>query len=177
MKAIQSFKSAEEIAVRCQQLAEMINKHYQDIVSVEDPLMVVGVLSGSFIFMADLVRLLTVPVEIHWVKVNSYQGNASLGALNWQLNVRDELRGKHLLIVEDIIDTGLTLHEVLKDLESRLQPASLKIAALLHKKVRSQFSVTADFLGFEIPDAFVVGFGLDYNGRYRELPYIGIVQS
>jgi hypoxanthine phosphoribosyltransferase len=177
MTTITTLKSESEVRSRCEDIALKINEHYSSLVSEESPLMIIGILSGSFIFLADLVRLLHIPLEIHWVKVNSYEGVASSGRLNWQLNVNNNVNDHHILLVEDIIDTGLTLHEVMIDLSARVHPKSLKIASLLHKKMKTQYPVSADFLGFEIPDAFVVGLGLDYKGRYRELPFIGILEQ
>lgn len=138
-------------------------------------LVVIGLLKGSFVFLADLVRVIRRPLQIEFMKVSSYAGSASKGRVRIEFDQAAPLKGRHVLVVEDIVDTGWTLEKVLARLKSR-RPASLKLAALLHKPARTRVPVDIDYLGFTIPDEFVVGYGLDFDGRYRELPYVGVLK-
>ena len=163
--------SEEEIQTRVLELAKQISADYSD----SDDLVLVGVLKGSFIFLADIARRLTIPRTIEFIAVSSYgNGSRSTGAVRLLMDVRGNIEGKHVLIVEDIVDTGHTLKYLMGILESHL-PASVKTCALVRKTERAEVEVNVDYLGFDIGDEWVVGYGLDYAERNRTLPYIGVV--
>lgn len=134
----------------------------------------VGVLNGAFIFLADLARRTALPLKVEFLRVQSYDGAHSSGAVRVELELTQSIRGRHVLLVEDIIDTGLTALAVRRLLEAQ-HPRSLRVCALLSKPSRRRVEVPIDFVGFEVPDTFVVGYGLDYRGRYRSLPYLATV--
>jgi hypoxanthine phosphoribosyltransferase len=135
----------------------------------------IGVLKGSFIFLADLSRALTIPRTIEFIAVSSYgSGSRSSGAVRLVMDVRGNIEGKHVLVVEDIVDTGHTLKYLIGMLESH-RPASVKTCALVRKAERAEVDVDVDYLGFDIGDEWVVGYGLDYAEQNRTLPYIGVV--
>lgn len=139
-------------------------------------LVLVGVLRGSFIFMADLARSIDLPLACDFVKVSSYgSGTVSSGRVRIELDVSHPLRGKHVVLVEDIVDTGFTAEKVMEALRAR-RPASLRLCTLLHKPARGRVEVKIDYLGFTIPDRFVVGYGLDHGGFHRNLPYIVVLE-
>lgn len=160
------------IAARVVSLAAEVNTHF----AATDKLVVVGLLRGSFIFIADLVRQLTVPVEIDFIEASSY-GNSTESSREVRIlkDLRGEIEGRDVLVVEDIVDTGYTLSHVLEILKTR-HPARLEICALLSKPSRREVEVPVKWIGFEIPDEFVVGYGIDYAQRNRNLPYIGAVR-
>ena len=164
--------SAKSIAARVETLAKEISEYFADT----DKLVVVGLLRGSFIFIADLVRELDLPVEVDFLEASSY-GNSTESSREVRIlkDLRGEIEGRDLLVVEDIVDTGHTLDHVLHLLKSR-KPARLMTCALLDKPSRRETGVRADYIGFEIPDEFVVGYGIDYAQRNRNLPYIGSVR-
>ena len=161
----------EKILGRVDELAEQISNDYADKGSI----VLVGVLKGSFIFLADLARRLSIPRTIEFIAISSY-GSSSVqtGAVRLLMDVRGNIEGKHVLIVEDIVDTGHTLHYLIGMMESH-RPATVRSCALLHKPARSEVDVDIDYIGFTIPDEWVVGYGLDFAERDRTLPYIGIV--
>ena len=163
--------SEEKILGRVDELAEQISNDYADKGSI----VLVGVLKGSFIFLADLARRLSIPRTIEFIAISSY-GSSSVqtGAVRLLMDVRGNIEGKHVLIVEDIVDTGHTLHYLIGMMESH-RPATVRSCALLHKPARSEVDVDIDYIGFTIPDEWVVGYGLDFAERDRTLPYIGIV--
>ncbi len=162
----------EALARRVQELGDQIAHDYKD-----RDLTVVGVLNGSFIFMADLVRAIQLPIRCDFLGLSSYgSATESSGVVAITKDLSGPVEGRHLLIVEDIIDTGLTMAYLLQNLRTR-RPASVKIASLLSKPARRQVEVAIDYLGFTIEDRFVVGYGLDYYGRFRNLPYIGVVEG
>jgi len=164
--------SAKSIAARVEELASEITAHYHDT----DKLVVVGLLRGSFIFIADLVREIKLPVEVDFLEASSYgDGMTSSREVRILKDLRGEIAGRDVLVVEDIVDTGFTLHHVKNLLLSR-QPRRLQICALLDKPSRREVDMRADWTGFEIPDEFVVGYGIDYGQRNRNLPYIGKVR-
>ena len=165
---IGEFISADAISRRIKELAELINADFKD-----QEVVIVGVLSGSFIFCADLVRQLKVPVQIEFVSLSSYEGTESCGEVSFRLDVKQSLVGKNVIVVEDIVDTGLTISFLLKHMKLK-QVKSLKLCSLLLKRARLKTEVAIDYLGFDIADKFVIGYGLDFDGRYRELPYIGV---
>jgi hypoxanthine phosphoribosyltransferase len=140
------------------------------------PLKLVGVLKGSFMFMADLARAIDLPLMVDFIGTTSYQGMNTTGVVRITNDLSRPIEGEDVLLVEDIVDTGLTMKYLLDNLATR-RPASLRVCALLEKPTRAQVRVPIDYRGFEIPDAFVVGYGLDWDGRLRNLPYIGIVRS
>jgi len=163
--------SEEDIQARVLELGEQISKDYEDC----DELVMVGVLKGSFIFLADLSRSLSIPRVIEFIAVSSYgRGSRPSGAVRLVMDVRGNIGGKHVLIVEDIVDTGHTLKYLTGMLESH-RPASVRTCALVRKAERAEVDVNVDYLGFDIPDEWVVGYGLDYAEMNRTLPYIGIV--
>jgi hypoxanthine phosphoribosyltransferase len=163
--------SEEEIQKRVTHLAAEISSDYADA----DDLVLVGVLKGAFIFLADLSRRLTIPRTIEFIAVSSYaSGSRSTGAVRLVMDVRGNIEGKHVLIVEDIVDTGHTLKYLVGLFESH-RAASVKTAALVRKAERAEVEVNVDYLGFDIGDEWVVGYGLDYAEKNRTLPYIGVV--
>lgn len=167
----QELISEARIDERVSELAAQISAEYAD----KTPLVLVGVLKGSFIFLADLARRLTIPRLIEFIAVSSYeQGSVQSGAVRLVMDVRGNIEGMHVLIVEDIVDTGNTLHYLIDMLASH-RPASIRTCTLLHKAERAEVDVTLDYVGFSIPDEWVVGYGLDYAEQNRTLPYIGIV--
>ena len=138
--------------------------------------LIVGILRGSFIFMADLVRVCDFPCTVDFMVVSSYGGGAtSSGNVRILKDLSEDISGRDVILVEDILDTGRTLYN-LRDVLSRRGPASIRIAALLDKPERRAADITADYVGFTVPNEFVVGYGLDYDQRYRTLPYIGILK-
>lgn len=160
-----------EIARRVDELATQISEDYAE----RGPLVLIGVLKGSFIFLADLSRRLTIPRTVEFIAVSSYRyGHVQSGAVRLVMDVRGNIENKHVLIVEDIVDTGHTLHYLIGMLESH-RPASVRTCALLHKAERAEVDVEIDYVGFSIPDEWVVGYGLDYAEQNRTLPYIGTI--
>lgn len=164
--------SEKEIQDRIAQLGEILSKEYEG----KNPL-VVGVLKGVVIFYADMIRKLTVPCEMEFMWISSYQGTNSTGSMIVKRDVSADIKGRHVLILEDIFDTGTSLNFVYHHLLEK-EPASIKICTLLDKPSRRKPDITlkADYVGFEIPNAFVVGYGLDYNEYYRNLPYVGVLK-
>jgi hypoxanthine phosphoribosyltransferase len=164
--------SAKAIAARVEALAKDISAHFADT----DKLVVVGLLRGSFIFIADLVRELDLPVEVDFMEASSY-GNSTESSREVRIlkDLRGEIAGRDVLVVEDIVDTGYTLKHVLEILETR-HPHRMEVCALLNKPSRRETEVNARWVGFDIPDKFVVGYGIDYAQRNRNLPHIGAVR-
>ncbi|MGB3246243.1 MAG: hypoxanthine phosphoribosyltransferase [Sulfitobacter sp.] len=164
--------SAKSIAARIETLCHAIHDEFADT----DKLVVVGLLRGSFVFIADLVRELDLPLEVDFLEASSY-GDATESSREVRIlkDLRGAIEGRDVLLVEDIVDTGHTLHHVTNLLRSR-GPARLKTIALLDKPSRREVDMKADWIGFEIPDEFVVGYGIDYAQRDRNLPYIGKVR-
>lgn len=166
---IDDFLSEEMIRVRIREMGEELTRDYEG-----KDLLVVGLLNGVFIFMADLVRAMDLHMDVAFMQVASYGGNTvTTGEVQIIHDLQKPIGGRHVLIVEDIVDTGLTLHKVSNMLLDR-QPASLKIATLLDKPSRRIVQVPVDYVGFSIEDKFAVGFGLDLDGKYRNLPYVGV---
>lgn len=164
--------SEEEIQARVLELAAEISADYEDA----DDLVMVGVLKGSFIFLADLSRRLSIPRTIEFIAVSSYgNGSVASGAVRLVMDVRGNIEGKHVLIVEDIVDTGHTLKYLIGMMKSH-RPASVKTAALVRKAESAEVEVTIDYLGFDIGDEWVVGYGLDFAEQNRTLPYIGHIK-
>lgn len=164
--------SAKAIAARIEELSNAIKEEFRDT----NKLVVVGLLRGSFVFIADLVRELDLPVEVDFLEASSY-GDAMESSREVRIlkDLRGQIEGRDVLVVEDIVDTGHTLKHVVGLLESR-NPGRLRTIALLDKPSRRETDVAADWIGFSIPDEFVVGYGIDYAQRNRNLPYIGKVR-
>lgn len=164
--------SAREIEAKVAELGRQISEDYAG----SQQLLVVGILKGSTIFMADLVRAISVPLKFDFMAVASYgQSSASSGVVRILKDLDETIEGLDVLIVEDIVDTGLTLSYLLDTLRTR-NPASLRVCVLLDKPERRQVGVSIDYPGIQIPDEFVVGYGLDYSGRYRNLPEVWILK-
>lgn len=164
--------SESEIQTRVNEIAAEISADYDD----KDNLVMIGVLKGSFIFLADLSRQLSIPRTIEFIAVSSYgSGSVASGAVRLVMDVRGNIEGRHVLIVEDIVDTGHTLKYLIGMLKSH-RPASVKTAALVRKADSAEVEVTIDYLGFDIGDEWVVGYGLDYAEQNRTLPYIGVIE-
>jgi hypoxanthine phosphoribosyltransferase len=155
------------IATRVKELAAEISADHADC----DELIMVGVLKGAFIFLADLARELSIPRSIDFMSVSSYTGNVS-GNVRLMMDIRRDIEGKHVVLVEDIADTGRTLVYLMELLKTR-RPASIRSCALVRKLDRMEHDIHIDYLGFDIPDVWVVGYGLDYDEQLRTLPYIG----
>ena len=162
--------SAEEIEVKVAEIGRRITEDFRD----KDPIFV-GVLKGCFIFMADLMRHVDINCSMDFMAVSSYSGTSSTGAVKINKDLGQDIEGRHVIIVEDILDSGVTLHYLKGYLLNR-RPASITIVTLMDKPARRKSNVYADYSCFEVPDAFVVGYGLDYNEHYRNLPYIGILK-
>ena len=162
--------SEEEIQKKVAEMGKKISQDFRD----KDP-MFVGVLKGCFIFMADLMRYVDIRCSMDFMAVSSYSGTSSTGAVKINKDLSEDIEGRHVIIVEDILDSGVTLSYLKQYLMVR-KPASISIATLMDKPARRKADVYADYSCFEIPDAFVVGYGLDYNERYRNLPYIGVLK-
>lgn len=162
----------DEISRVVKRLSQEISRDYRD----KHPLLL-GILKGSFIFLADLVRLLEIPVEIDFIRLSSYgSSKVSSGKVRVVHGLNSKVRGKDVIVIDDIVDTGLATRFVI-DYLSRRKPASVKVCALLDKPSRRQTSVPIEYLGVKIPDRFVVGYGLDYDERFRELPDIRVVED
>lgn len=161
----------EELKARVRQLGEAISRDYAG----REPVLV-AILRGSYVFMADLSRSLDILCRVDFMSVSSYgAGTTSSGQVNIVKDLSDSIEGRDVLVVEDILDTGNTLHYLFQVLQAR-HPASLKLAVLLDKPSRRTKPISADYVGFTVPDEFVVGYGLDYNEHYRNLPYIGVLK-
>jgi hypoxanthine phosphoribosyltransferase len=169
---VSTLLSAEEIAARVRELGAQITRDYQD-----RRLVLVCVLKGSFIFTADLCRSINLPLRIEFLGVRSYgEGTSSSGVVQITQDLSKPIEGEDILIVEDIVDTGLTIAHLLELFRTR-KPSTLKVCALLHKPARTKIEVPISYLGFTIPDRFVVGYGLDWAERYRNIPFIGVVEA
>jgi len=164
--------SEEQIKARIKELGKVLSAEYAG----KDPV-VVGVLKGVVVFYADMIRELSVPCQMDFMWISSYEGTNSTGNMQVKRDVSVDIKGRHVLILEDIFDTGHSLDFTYHHLMEK-QPASLKICTLLDKPSRRDPKVTlqADYVGFTVPNAFVVGYGLDYNEHYRNLPYVGVLK-
>lgn len=168
----QVYISEEDIRLRVKELGRAISADYEG-----EELVVICILKGAFVFCSDLIREIELPVQLEFMSVSSY-GDAfkSTGQVKVDLDLTESIKGKHVLVVEDIVDTGITM-STLKNLIQSRGPESFKLASLLIKPSRAQRHVDIDYLGFEVEDKFVIGYGLDYAGRYRDLPYIGVLNA
>jgi hypoxanthine phosphoribosyltransferase len=162
----------EELQAKTTELGRAISADYQG-----KDLLMICILRGAVIFLSDLSRQITIPHEIDFMAVSSYGGirTESSGVVRILMDLRTSIEGRNVLIVEDIVDTGLTLDYIIDNLKTR-RPTSLRICALLNKQERRQVDVPLDYVGFDIPDKFVVGYGLDYDEKYRNLPFIGVLK-
>jgi hypoxanthine phosphoribosyltransferase len=165
-KKFKPYLSAAEISARVKSVAAQINKDYEG----KKPIFI-AILNGSFMFASDLFKEITVEAEICFIKLASYKGTKSTGNVITSIGLDEPLEGRHVIIIEDIVDTGNTLNKFLPQLYNQ-QPASLKIAALLHKPEALEHPINIDYLGFSVPNIFLLGFGLDYDGLGRNLAEI-----
>ena len=164
--------SSQELETEVNKLAVEITRDYRD----KNPL-VVGILKGAFIFMADLVRLLEFPLEVEFVRLSSYgRGRSAPGDLKVLQGISTPVRGRHVLVIEDIVDTGQSL-AFLMDYLDKKKPASLKLCVLTDKPSRMRVPIAIDYLGFTVPDKFIVGYGMDWDEKFRNLPYIGYIET
>jgi len=169
---VQEILITEEMIIeRCKELGRVIANDYQD----EQPILV-ALLKGSVVFLAELCKHIDLPLEIDFLDVSSYEGTESTGDINIRKDLDRSIRDREILIIEDIVDTGRTLKTVIAFLYNK-GARNIKVAALLDKKSRRVVEIEADYVGFDIPDHFVVGFGLDFNQKYRNLPFIGVLKK
>jgi len=163
--------SEEQLKAKVKELGTRIARDYAD----KNPL-VISVLKGATVFVADLIRQMDIPLGIDFIATSSYgNSDASSGVVRIVMDLASSIRGRHVLLVEDIVDTGHTLNYLLGILRSR-EPASIRLCVLLDKPERREVSIIADYVGFSIPDYFVVGYGLDYAEKYRNLPFVGVLK-
>ena len=170
MEKLEVLISEAKIEKRLNELAKDIMKEYKD-----EDIVFVGVLKGAATFMVELAKRIKNSVEFEFIQVKSYEGEESTGKIEMVQDLTGKIEGKNVVIIEDIIDTGRTL-EYLKHHLQEFNPKSLKICTLLSKPSRRVIDLDVDYIGFSIPDEFVIGYGLDYNQRYRNLPYIGVIK-
>ncbi|MFZ5906858.1 MAG: hypoxanthine phosphoribosyltransferase [Nitrospirota bacterium] len=163
--------TTHQIQTRVQELADRISQDY-----VRKELLVVGILKGAFMFFSDLVRSIEIPLTLDFVIASSYMKTESTGEVKVFYDIRGDISESHVLLVEDIVDTGITLNHIRERIIAR-SPKSLKICAFLDKRERRIVDVPMDYIGYEIPNEFVVGYGLDYENRFRNLPYISIFKK
>ena len=170
--SVEMMLSAEKIQARVAELGAQITKDYQG-----KELTLVGIMKGSIFFLTDLARTVDLPITIELMGVSSYQGGVeTTGEVRITSDLTKPMHGRHIIIVEDIIDTGLTMKFLLENLGAR-HPASVKVATLLEKPSRAKVKVPIDYKGFVIEDRFVVGYGLDYGEKYRNLPFVGVMRT
>ena len=171
LKNFETILSAEQIQKRVAELAQKISEDYQG-----KSLVVVGVLKGSFIFMADLVRHISVPLACDFLRLSSYHHDRSTGVVRMDFDMTQPVTGKDVLLVEDIVDTGNTLRYLLQHMDAK-KPASLSVCSFLYKEVGSGVKEKIDYLGFTVPNRYVIGYGLDSEGLYRSLPHVGALKE
>ncbi len=160
----------EELQAKVKELGAQIAADYRD----KNPLLI-SVLKGAMVFMADLIRAMDIHLGIDFIATSSYDGDTSTGVVRILKDLESDIYGRHVIVVEDIVDTGRTLNYLLEILQAR-QPASIRLCVLLDKPSRREVPIKADYLGFSIPDYFVVGYGLDFAEKYRNLPFIGVLK-
>lgn len=166
----------DEIAARVAEMGEQITSDYADK-AAEEGVVMISVLRGAAMFMADLARQIKLPLEMDYMAISSYgNGAKSSGVVRILKDISSDIEGRHVIIAEDILDSGLTLKYLIRTLQAR-NPASIEVATLLRKLTRAQADIDCRYVGFECPDEFIVGYGLDYAERYRNLPYIGILKE
>lgn len=167
--AIRPLLTADQIRTRVAELGRRISLDHAG-----KELLVIAALKGAFMFFSDLIRSLDIPVRVDFLGASSYCGTETTGEVQIYQNLTEQITGRHVLLVDDIIDTGVTLDKVRSELLSQ-QPASLKICTLLDKPSRRRVPVPVDYVGFAVPDLFIVGYGIDYNGMFRALPYVAVL--
>ena len=168
--------SEDEIKVRVAEMGAAITKQYAERAAAGEKIVLVSVLRGAAIFMADLARAIKLPLEMDYMAVSSYgSGTKSSGVVNIVKDLSASIEGKHVIVAEDILDSGLTLEFLIENLKAR-NAASIEVVTLLRKKVTPQADIKCLHIGFECPNEFIVGYGLDYAERYRNLPYIGVLK-
>lgn len=166
--------SEDDIRARVRELGAQITEEYRPL---GGDLVLVGILKGSFVFLADLAREIDLPLDIDFIGLSSYGDETeSSGVVRLTSDLSKPIEGKHVLVVEDIVDTGLTMRYLLENLRTR-EPATIKLCSLLEKPTKNKSGISVDYLGFSIPDQFVVGYGLDAAGIYRNLPFVGVLES
>jgi len=165
------FLTARQIQTRVRELAQEISKDYQD-----KPMLAVGILKGSFMFFSDIVRSIQVPLILDFIVASSYVKSQSSGEVKIYYDLREDVADKHVLLIDDIVDTGITLNHIRERLLARF-PLTLKICVFLDKKERREVDVPLDYVGYIIPNQYVVGYGLDYDNQYRNLPYISFFKK
>jgi hypoxanthine phosphoribosyltransferase len=163
--------SQEQIQAKVAELGRRISEDYRD-----QELVLIGLLRGAIVFLSDLMRSITIPVQLDFIGISSYGAGTESGAVRLVMDLETDIAGRHVLIVEDIVDTGKTLSYLVENLRAR-HPASLRICALLDKPERRQVPIVVDYVGFAIPDKFVVGYGLDFAEGYRNLPFVGVLKE
>src|SRR5512137_927872 len=168
MEELEPLITEDRLRARVAEMGREIARDYAD-----RPPILVAVLKGSFVFAADLVRAIRLPLEVEFISIRSYAGTATTGVVEITQDLARPIAGEHVLLVEDVVDSGLSMSYLLENLSTR-RPASLQVCALLQKPARARVHVPIAYRGFEIPDEFVVGYGLDVDGKYRNLPYVGI---
>jgi hypoxanthine phosphoribosyltransferase len=163
--------SSSQIQIRVKELADKISKDYsgKDII-------VIGILKGALMFFSDIIRHISIPLTIDFIIASSYIKTQTSGEVNVFYDIREDITYKDVLLIDDIVDTGITLNKIRESVLSK-RPHSIKICVLLNKKERRLIDVPLDYVGFEIPDEFVVGYGLDYESRFRNLPYISVFKK
>jgi hypoxanthine phosphoribosyltransferase len=161
----------EQIEKRIKEIASEITRDYEG-----KDIFLIGILKGCFVFLSDLVKNVKLDTNIDFMMVSSYEGKQSSGIVRILLDLRQPIEGKDVILVEDIVDTGLTINYLLKTLKTR-KPKSIEVCTLLNKPSCRKVNVTLKYVGFDIPNKFVVGYGLDYNEYYRNLPYIGVLKD
>jgi hypoxanthine phosphoribosyltransferase len=163
--------SEEQIQVRVAELGKQISNDYAG-----QELLLIGLLRGAIVFLSDLMRAISIPVRLDFIGISSYGFSTESGAVRLVMDLETDIAGRHVLVVEDIVDTGKTLAYLVDNLKSR-QPDSLRVCALLDKPERRTVPIQVDYVGFEIPDKFVVGYGLDFAEGYRNLPFVGVLKE
>jgi len=163
--------TVEQIQKKVKELAAAVSKDYEG-----KEILAVGILRGAFIFFSDIVRYVQVPMNIDFIIASSYIKTQTSGEIKIHADLREDIKGKHVLLVEDIVDSGITLKFIQEMLLAR-KPASLKTCAFLDKKSRRRTELKLDYIGFEIPDYYIVGYGLDYDNKFRNLPYISVFKE
>ncbi len=165
------FLTVKQIQSRVKELAEKISEDYEG-----REMLAVGILKGAFMFFADIVKSIQVPMDIDFLIVSSYIKTQSTGKMKIHADLRENIRDRHVLLIEDIVDTGLTLNYI-KNMLLERNPASLKICTFLDKKPRRKVDIHIDYTGYEVPDKYLVGYGLDYENKFRNLPYIALFKE
>lgn len=168
---IKKLFSEEQIIARAKELANLINTDFEG-----QEVILVTVLSGAVFFATELSKHITLDTTMDFIKVSSYEGEHSTGIINFKLGLKSDVTDKNVIIIEDIVDTGRTLSYLKSYLKDK-NPRSVKICTMLDKKERREYDLTPDYCAFEIPDKFVIGYGLDYDEKYRNLPYVGYIEQ